>query len=326
MSDARHKVLVITSGGDAPGMNAAVRAAVRMGVHLGLDMWGAHRGYHGVIDADIEPLTNRSVSNIIQRGGTVLHTARCPAFREKEGRDRAAAVLTENGFTGLIAIGGDGTFSGLIALDHHWDGLTVGVPGTVDNDLSGTDFTIGFDTAVNTALEAIDRIRDTAASHDRIFLVEVMGRHAGFIALAAGIAGGAEHILIPETPTDIEAIGRAITAGRTRGKTSQIVIVAEGDEAGGAFDVGEKLQDLIGSDYRVCVLGHVQRGGTPSAADRILATTLGAFAAETILDGVSGQMVGLVSGDRRRTPLTQAVGTRKTVDPYLVRLIGILSQ
>ena len=322
---ATGKVVVMTSGGDAPGMNAAIRAVVRKGLALGLQMWGARRGYEGIIDGVLEPLSSRSVSNIIQRGGTILHTARSPRFLEPAGRAQAAEVLRANGMTGLIAIGGDGTFRGLIRLAELWDGTTVGVPCTVDNDLFGTDCTIGFDTAVNTALEAIDRIRDTASAHDRIFLVEVMGRQAGFIALAAGVAGGAEHILVPETRTDLPAIAKSIAEEQKAGKASQIIVVAEGDEAGGAVEVGQKLKDLLGVEFRVCVLGHIQRGGSPTALDRILATTVGAYAAETVREGVSGQMVGVVNGQRRRTPLADAVGKKKPVDPYLVGLIDVMA-
>ena len=325
MSEKR-KVAVMTSGGDAPGMNAAIRAAVRKGLDLGFEMWGARRGYDGLIDGVLEPLASRSVSNIIQRGGTILHTARSPRFLEPAGRCQAAETLQRFDITGLIAIGGDGTFRGLVELGEVWDGTLVGVPGTVDNDLAGTDFTIGFDTAVNTALDAIDRIRDTAQAHDRIFLVEVMGRHAGFIALAAGVAGGAEHILVPETPTDLEGIAREILRSQRRGKTSQIIIVAEGDEAGGAVEVGRKLEALVGMDFRVCVLGHIQRGGPPTAADRILATRLGAHAAELVAQGVSGQMVGVIDNDLVRTPLEAAVCEKKPLDPYLLDLVHVLGQ
>jgi len=325
MMTARAKVVVMTSGGDAPGMNAAIRAAVRKGRALGMEMWGARGGYDGLIDGALEPLTGRSVSNIIQRGGTILHTARSPRFFEPAGRQGAADVLRTNGMTGLIAIGGDGTFRGLMCLAELWEGTVVGAPGTVDNDLFGTDYTIGFDTAVNTALESIDRIRDTAQAHGRIFLVEVMGRQAGFIALAAGIAGGAEHILVPETPTDLPAIAESIAEERKAGKASQIIVVAEGDEAGGAIEVGGKLKDLVGMEFRVCVLGHVQRGGSPTALDRILATTLGAYAAETAHEGVSGCMVGVMNGQRCRTPLADAVGRKKHVDPYLVGLIDAMA-
>jgi len=320
------KAVVMTSGGDAPGMNAAIRAAVRKGLDLGFEVWGSRCGYDGLIDGVLEPLASRSVSNIIQRGGTILHTARCPRFLEPAGRKEAVETLERHGVTALIAIGGDGTFRGLIELDRLWAGTVVGVPGTVDNDLLGSDYTIGFDTAVNTALDAIDRIRDTAQSHDRIFLVEVMGRHAGFIALAAGVAGGAEHILVPETPTDLPAIGRSIIEGRSSGKTSQIIIVAEGDEAGGAIEVGQKLEDLTGMKFRVCVLGHVQRGGSPSAFDRILATSLGAYAAEVVHEGVTGQMVGVINGERCRTPLAEAVDKKKNVDPYLVGLVDVMGK
>ena len=325
MKAAKGKVAVLTSGGDAPGMNAAIRAAVRKGLELGYEMWGARCGLEGLVNGVLDPLSSRSVSNIIQRGGTILHTARSPRFMEPAGRKEAADVLRRHAITGLVAIGGDGTFRGLIALAEMWDGTMVGVPGTVDNDLFGTDYTIGFDTAVNTALEAIDRIRDTASAHDRIFLVEVMGRHAGFIAVAAGVAGGAEHILIPETPTDLAAIGRAIIRGREAGKTSQIIIVAEGDEAGGAIEVGKRLEDLIGISFRVCVLGHIQRGGSPSATDRILATVLGAYAMETLHEGITDQMVGMVGGRLCRTPLTDAVSKKKDIDPYLLALAGIMA-
>lgn len=318
------RIVVMTSGGDAPGMNAAVRATARIGAYYGIEVLGARRGYQGFIDDDFVPLGPRAVSNIIQAGGTMLHTARCEEFRTVERREKAVANLRARGVGGAVLIGGDGTFAGAIELEKMWDGLIVGVPGTIDNDLYGSDFTIGFDTAVNTAVEAIDKIRDTADAHERLFLVEVMGRRAGFIALAVGVGGGAEEILIPETPTDLDEIERRLRANRARGKRSNLIVVAEGDEAGDAADIAARL-DEQGLDSRTVVLGHLQRGGRPTASDRVLATRLGAHAVEALREGVSGVMVGIVAGEVRLTPLQDAISKRKPVNQDLVRLTRMLA-
>lgn len=327
-TNAMKRIGVMTSGGDAPGMNAAVRAAVRMAIYRGLQVMGIRRGYQGLIDGDLVGMDLRSVSNIIQTGGTVIKAGRCMDFYERPGRDRAAEQARKAGIEGIVAIGGDGTFRGAHAFVEEAGIPVVGVPGTIDNDIFGTDFTIGFDTAVNTALDAIDKIRDTAVAHDRIFLVEVMGRHAGFIAAAAGLAGGAEYLLIPETPTDVQAICDGIEAGITRGKTSQIVIVAEGDEQGGALEIAKKLKACTTTplDMRVCILGHVQRGGSPTANDRILASKLGAAAVDALRDGATDVMVGEVDHRIVATPLPDTWQKKKPVNPAILELVDILAR
>ncbi len=318
------KIGVFTSGGDAPGMNACVRAVVRCGIYNGLEVVGIQYGYEGMIKGMFVDLQARSVSNIIQRGGTILRTARSEQFKTKEGRAQAAANLKSAGIDGLVAIGGDGTFQGATYLieEHHIP--VIGVPGTIDNDLFGTDYTIGYDTAVNTAMEAIDKIRDTAASHDRLFYVEVMGRDAGFIALDVGISSGSEHIAIPETHTNIQDLKEALMASKAH-KSSAIIIVAEGEESGGALSLAEKIKDAAGYDYRICVLGHIQRGGSPTARDRLLASRLGVAAVDALLEGQSGVMVGEIHGKIAFTPLKDAWTKRKTIDNDLWRLANILA-
>lgn len=258
-----NRIALLTSGGDAPGMNAAIRAVVRVGHYFRMKTYGIMRGYQGLIKGEFSEFGPRDVSNIIHRGGTVLKTSRCKEFETSEGLRKAKLNLEKKKIDGLMVIGGDGTYRGAYELSRIWDGQILGVPGTIDNDLYGTDFTIGYDTAVNTALEAIDKIRDTAESHERIFLVEVMGREAGFIALDVGISGGAEDVLVPEIKTNLKAICKHLCAAKEAGKTSSIIIVAEGEEEGGAFQIAEKLKEMSGNEYRVVVLGHLQRGGTP---------------------------------------------------------------
>ena len=318
------KIGVYTSGGDAPGMNACVRAVVRAGLYNGCEVIGIQHGYEGMIEGNFVDLGARSVSNIIQRGGTILRTARSEQFRTAEGRARAAAHLNRAGIEGLVAIGGDGTFQGVVHLIEEHGVAAIGVPGTIDNDLFGTDFTIGYDTAVNTAMEAIDKIRDTAASHDRLFYVEVMGRDAGFIALDVGISSGAEYVAIPETTTNVGAL-REYLENYKKVKSSAIIIVAEGEEEGGAFSLAEKIKDTAGYDYRVCVLGHIQRGGSPSARDRILASRMGLAAVDGLLEGQSNVMVGDIHGKIAYTPLRETWSQRKALDNDLWRLAKILS-
>ncbi len=318
------KIGVYTSGGDAPGMNACLRAVVRSGLYNGCEVVGIQQGYEGMIDGRFVDLQARSVSNIIQRGGTILRTARSERFRTAEGRARAAEQLKNAGIEGLVAIGGDGTFQGAAALSEEHGFPVVGVPGTIDNDLFGTDYTIGYDTAVNTAMEAIDKIRDTAASHDRLFYVEVMGRDAGFIALDVGISSGAEYILIPEEKTNIEALREELESLKGR-KPSVLIVVAEGEEQGGAFSLAEKVKGAAGYDYRVCVLGHVQRGGSPTAHDRLLASRLGVAAVESLLEGRTNVMVGEIHGRIAFTPLHETWANRKVVDSDLWRLAAILA-
>jgi 6-phosphofructokinase 1 len=277
-----------------------------------------------MIEGKFVDLGARSVSNIIQRGGTILRTARSEEFRTTEGRKQAAAQLKKGGIEGLVAIGGDGTFQGAVLLGEEHDLPIVGVPGTIDNDLFGTDYTIGYDTAVNTAMEAIDKIRDTAASHDRLFYVEVMGRDSGFIALDVGISSGAEYVAIPETGTNLEELQEDLEAFK-KVKSSAIIIVAEGEEEGGAFSLAEKVKGAAGYDYRICVLGHIQRGGTPSARDRILASRLGVAAVEALLEGQANVMVGEIHGRISFTPLKETWEKRKSVDDELWRLSKVLS-
>lgn len=316
----KKKIAVLTSGGDAPGMNAAIRSIVRVGIARGLEVVGIRRGYQGLLARDLVQLTARDVSNIIQRGGTILKTSRCDEFKTPAGQQKAKTVLEQNRIDGLILIGGDGTFRGGDALGKIWSGQIIGVPGTIDNDVYGTDYTIGFDTAINTALEAIDKIRDTADSHDRIFVVEVMGRHSGFIAQAVGVSGGAEEILVPEEPFDLAEIARRLREGRQRGKTSSIIIVAEGEETGGAVKVAQQLAPLAGYEMRVVILGYLQRGGVPTAADRLLATKLGAYAVDLFLQGATGVMAGEVGGILCAVPLAETWSKKKPLDRYLADL------
>jgi 6-phosphofructokinase 1 len=320
------RIGVFTSGGDAPGMNACIRAVVRTAASHGCAVVGVRHGFQGALDAEFVDLGPRSVSNIIQRGGTIIQTARCMGFFKKEGRAKAAANLKKRGIEGLIAIGGDGSFHGAQLLHEEHGIPTIGAPGTIDNDLFGTDYTIGYDTAVNIAVDAIDRIRDTAASHDRIFFVEVMGRHCGCIALDAGIAGGAEGILIPEVAGEEDELIETLRTGRERGKTSSIVVVSEGDEAGGAFKVAERVKKALGLPYRVTVLGHIQRGGTPTVRDRVLATRLGAAAVDALLEGRDGEMAGELGGEVVFTPFKETWEKKKKIDPALLELARILAK
>jgi len=319
------KIGVLTSGGDAPGMNACLRAVVRCGVSCKLEIVGIRRGYCGILDEDFVKLGNRSVSNIIQRGGTVLETARCEEMKTREGIRKANEVLERQGIEGLITIGGDGTFRGATALSKTGKVKVIGIPGTIDNDVYGTDYTIGFDTAVNTALDAIDKIRDTAGSLQRPYFVEVMGKCRGFIALEVGIAGGAENILIPEVETEIEQLSLDIERSFKRGKKSSIVIVAEGDDAGGAFSIAQQVWERLKLEYRICVLGHVQRGGSPTARDRVLASKLGAAAVDALARGMSGYMVGESNGQIILTPLRETWKKRKELDSNLLRLVKVLA-
>lgn len=315
---------VFTSGGDAPGMNACVRAVVRAGIYNGCEVVGVQYGYEGMIQGKFVDLQARSVSNIIQNGGTILRTARSEYFRTTEGRAQGAKHLRDQDIEGLIAIGGDGSFVGALKLHEEHGFPVIGIPGTIDNDLFGTDYTIGYDTAVNTAVEAIDKIRDTAASHDRLFYIEVMGRDSGFIALDVGICSGAEHIAIPENQTNIQELKEELEAFK-RYKSSAIIIVAEGEKEGGAFNLAEKIKDAAGYDYRVCVLGHIQRGGAPTARDRLLASKLGVAAVEALLEGQTTVMVGEIHGKVTFTPLAQTWENRKTVEESIWRLASILS-
>ncbi|MFD2618059.1 6-phosphofructokinase [Terrilactibacillus laevilacticus] len=284
------KIGVLTSGGDSPGMNAAVRAVVRKAIFHGLEVYGIYQGYRGLIDGHIEKLEVGSVGDIIHRGGTILYTARCEEFKTEEGRAKAIKQLEKYGIEGLVVIGGDGSFHGAVKLTE-LGFPTIGIPGTIDNDIPGTDWTIGFDTALNTVIDAIDKIRDTATSHDRQFIIEVMGRNAGDIALWSGVADGAESILIPEDTSTIDDVVNRIRQGKNRGKEHSIIIVAEG--VGSASEVAAAIKEKTDIDTRVTVLGHIQRGGTPSAFDRVLASRLGAKAVELLIEGQQGRMVGI---------------------------------
>jgi len=317
---------VLTSGGDAPGMNAAIRAVVRCGAAYGYGVLGIRRGYAGLLDGEMVELGPRSVANIIHRGGTILGTARCEEMKTPAGLKKATARLGEFGIEGLVAIGGDGTFRGAQALSELTSVSVVGMPGTIDNDLYGTDSTIGFDTAVNTATEAIDRIRDTAEAHQRLFFVEVMGRTRGFIALNVGVAGGAEEVLVPEVKTDLTVLKESIQSQLAAGKRASIVIVAEGDDAGRAFEVAAKVGSGLGVDYRVCVLGHVQRGGAPTANDRLLASRLGAGAVRALAEGRSSVMIGQIGGKVAETPFAEAWSRQKGIDMDLLQLMKTLAR
>jgi len=319
------RIGVLTSGGDAPGMNACIRAIVRYGVSHKLEVIGIRRGYLGILEEDFIKLGSRSVANIIYRGGTILETARCEEMKTEEGIGRANGILQREGIEGLITIGGDGTFRGATILAETGNAKVIGIPCTIDNDVYGTDYTIGFDTAINTALDAIDKIRDTAGSLQRLFFIEVMGRSRGFIALEVGIAGGAEDILIPEVETKIEQLSLDIRRSFKRGKKSSIVIVAEGDEAGGAFSIAQQVWERLRLEYRICVLGHVQRGGSPTARDRVLASKLGAAAVDALVNGMSGYMVGELKGEIAFTPLRETWEKTKELDSNLLRLIKVLA-
>ena len=317
----------MTSGGDAPGMNAAIRAVVRAGIYYDLQVTGILRGYEGLIHGDFISMERKSVANIIQRGGTILKTARSDAFRTSAGREKAFEQLKQHGIDGLIVIGGDGTFTGANIFAQEYNFPIVGLPGTIDNDLQGTDFTIGYDTAINTVVNAVDKIRDTAESHDRLFIVEVMGRDSGLIALRSGIGVGAEAILIPEANMGVEGLVHRLEIGR-KDKASKIIVVAEGDEVGGAFNVGEVLKERFPQyDIRISVLGHIQRGGKPSCMDRVLASRFGVAAVEGLLNGQSGVMVGQVNRELVFTPFDHAIKhiDAQQVSPAWMKLVEILS-
>lgn len=318
---------ILTSGGDSPGMNAAIRAIVRTALHFEMTPYGIMRGYQGMIEGDIHPLKTTDVSNIIQRGGTVLKTARSKEFMTPDGMRKAYEQLGQHHIEALILIGGDGTIRGAEEFYHRYSIPSVALPGTIDNDLEGTDFTIGFDTAVNTAISAIDKIRDTAEAHDRIFLIEVMGRDAGYIALFSGISCGAEHIFIPEQKETIDDIIAHILDDQHRKKMSNIIVVAEGDEMGGAEVIRGILKDRLPSlETRVTVLGHVQRGGSPTASDRMLASRLGYAAVQALLEGRTQVMVGVVNQELSYTPFGQCVKQGKPIQPDYLKMISILAQ
>lgn len=316
---------VLTSGGDSPGMNAAVRAVVRTGKSLGFEILAVRHGYKGLMEGDCKKVTSGDVSNLIQRGGTVLKSARCEEFKTPKGRKIAADAMNKLGMDALITIGGDGTFQGAALLAKEHGVNVIGIPATIDNDLVGSDETIGYDTALNTAMEAIDKIRDTADAHDRLFLVEVMGRDAGFIALETGIASGAELILLPESLTDINEVKNSLNDILREQRRSSLVVVAEGDETGGAMKLSAELkEDFSKYEMRVCILGHTQRGGNPTARDRVLASRLGSAAVKVLEEGHSEVMVGIVNNVIKLTPLKMTFGKKKDINFDLIELAKTL--
>ncbi len=320
------KIGVLTSGGDAPGMNAAIRAVVKAASHFNIEVLGVQKGYYGLIHDIMTPLSNQAVYNIIHRGGTILKSARCLEFKTPEGRQTAMENLKKNEVDALVVIGGDGTFTGARLIGKEFGFPVVGLPGTIDNDLYGTDYTIGYDTAVNTVVSAVDKIRDTAHSHDRIFIVEVMGRDAGFIALRSGMASGAEKILIPETKTYVNELIESLKTGLNEEDNSAIVIVAEGSEYGGAMEVKKIVNDHFPDyDTRVSILGHMQRGGAPSAFDRVLASGLGFQAVKGLTEGQHGVMVGSINRKIVFTPFDKAIKYHKSFNVELKNIAEILS-
>jgi len=326
MSKDIKRIAVFTSGGDAPGMNAAVRAVVRSASYHDLHVYGILCGYDGMIDGNLERLERSDVANIIHRGGTILKTARCERFRTPEGRKTAYESLMAFDVDACIAIGGDGTFTGAKIFSEEHDIPFIGIPGTIDNDLYGTDFTIGFDTAVNTAIEAVDRIRDTADSHNRLFFVEVMGRNSGFIALNTGIGSGAESVLIPEVDTTVEALAERLRLNAKRKKLFSVIIVAEGNKTGGATQIAEKVRARYsGVEAKVTIIGHLQRGGAPTCQDRVLASRLGFAAVEGLVAGQKNTMVGIVSEQVTYTPFEDAITKVKPLSSDLVRMAEILA-
>ncbi len=317
------RIALLTSGGDAPGMNAAIRGVVRTAFAHKLEVYGVFRGYMGLINDDLKPLSHRSVSNIINRGGTILKTSRCPEFMTKDGQKRAVEILQRNAVDALVVIGGDGSYRGAQILSREWHIPCVGLPGTIDNDLNGTDRTIGSDTAVETALDAIDKIKDTVNSMERVFVVEVMGHHSGYIALKSALAGGAEQVLIPEIKFDIHEICHEITEGYIRGKASWIIVVAEGAIKGA--DLARQITEITDLETRVVVLGHIQRGGSPTAEDRILGNRLGAAAVELLIKGVSGVAVGIKCDQIHAVDFEEALRPVTLDTKEDIRLIKLLT-
>jgi 6-phosphofructokinase 1 len=321
------KIGVLTSGGDAPGMNACIRAVVRTGLYHGLEVFGIMRGFQGLLDDDIISMDSRSVANIIQRGGTILKTARCKEFFNPEGRAKAFKNLKKRGINGLVVIGGDGSFKGAQIFSKEHDIACIGIPGTIDKDIAGSDFTIGFDTAVNTAVEAIDKIRDTADAHDRLFIIEVMGRDAGYIALHSGIATGAENILIPERKTEVEELVSSLLEEEKRKKLVNLVVVAEGDDFGGANEVSKVIRERLPmADIRVCILGHIQRGGSPTCIDRLIASRMGYAAVECLVENRHNVMVGIMNNRMHYTPLDKAIKAKQKISDEWMKIVKILSR
>lgn len=327
MSEKIKKIAVLTSGGDSPGMNAAIRSVVRACAYHNTECVGVYRGYEGLMEGDFKAMDARSVKGIINKGGTILKSARSKEFRTKEGRQKAHKALVDAGVGGLVVIGGDGSFTGALIFNQEFGFPVMGIPGTIDNDIVGTSHTLGFDTALNTVVDAIDKIRDTASSHNRLFFIEVMGRDVGHIALNAGIAGGAEEILIPEEDLGLDRLVDSLNRSRKSGKSSSIVIVAEGDKIGkNIFQLKDYVdENMEGYDVRVSVLGHMQRGGPPSCFDRVLASRMGVKAVESMLNGQTNYMVGLLNGKMELTPLDNAIKGKTKINLELLRVSDIMS-
>ena len=327
MSKAIKKIAVLTSGGDSPGMNAAIRSVVRACAYHNVECVGVYRGYEGLMEGDFKQMDARSVKGIINKGGTILKSARSKEFRTKEGREKAHKCLIDAGVGGLVVVGGDGSFTGALIFNQEFGFPVMGIPGTIDNDIFGTSHTLGFDTALNTVVEAIDKIRDTASSHNRLFFIEVMGRDVGHIALNAGIAGGAEEILIPEEDLGLDRLVESLRRSRKSGKSSSIVIVAEGDKIGkNIFELKDYVdENMKGYDVRVSVLGHMQRGGAPSCFDRVLASRMGVKAVESMLNGQTNYMVGLLNGKMELTPWDNAIKGKTKINLELLRVSDIMS-
>ncbi|MGX1930539.1 6-phosphofructokinase [Flagellimonas sp. 2504JD4-2] len=321
------KIAVFTSGGDSPGMNAGIRSVVRTCAYLNIECVGIYRGYQGMIEGDFKPMDARSVNNIINKGGTILKSARCEEFRTKEGRKKAYDQLVKEGIDAFVVIGGNGSFTGALLFNEEYNFPIMGMPGTIDNDILGSTYTIGFDTAINTVVEAIDKIRDTASSHNRLFFVEVMGRDVGHIALNAGVGAGAEEILIPEQNLGLERLVDSLKRSKKSGKSSSIVIVAEGDKIGkNVFELKEYVEEHLPIyDVRVSVLGHMQRGGNPTCFDRVLASRMGVKAVESLLEGKSNYMVGIRDNNLILTPISEAIKAHTEIDEELIRVSDIMT-
>ena len=321
------KIGVLTSGGDAPGMNAAVRSVVRSCVYNNIKITGILFGYQGIIDNKMKPMDARSVNNIINKGGTILKTARCEEFRSENGRKKAYDNIKKNEIDALVVIGGDGTFTGSMIFQKEFSIPIIGIPGTIDNDIYGTQFTIGYDTALNTVINAIDKIRDTAISHNRLFFVEVMGRDAGHIAINAGIGAGAEEILVPEANMGLERLLDSLKRSEKSGKSSSIVVVAEGDKTGkNVFEIASYIEkNMPEYEVRVSVMGHMQRGGSPSCYDRVLASRMGVYAVEKLLSGESNSMIGVINNEMTLCPLEKAIKGKSEINKNLIRVSDILS-
>lgn len=321
-----NRIGILCSGGDSPGMNAGIRAVVRTAVYHKMEVFGIMRGFSGMIDDDIIPMDSRSVANIIQRGGTILKTARSKEFLTKAGRKKAYENIARRGIQALIILGGDGSFRGAEVFSREYDIPCIGLPGTIDKDIAGTDFTIGFDTAVNTAVEAIDKIRDTMESHDRLFIIEVMGRDAGYIALHSGIATGAENILIPELKTDMEKVISSLQEKERRKKMVNLIVVAEGDDFGGAMELEKYImKKMPETSVRVCILGHIQRGGSPTCLDRLIASRMGYHAVECLLEERFNVFVGVLNNQMNYIPLSRAVKEKQTINREWMKIVKILS-